>query len=223
MALSIFKNVAVYLVRPHVVALPGAELFVGLKNGVSKSDFRSKLLDGTVAECFHRVPVQTGDAMFLPSGRVHGIGGGNVIFEIQQNSDTTYRVFDWNRAGLDGRPRSLHIPESLASINFHDFEPSLIGGYFHEEGRIRKKILVEDSLFEVHLFEVPKTERFAFDFSVPVCLGAIEGWMQIKYGSDELRLGPGQFCLLPACLGQVEILAESKVRYLEASLASAQA
>ena len=61
--------------------------------------------DGSVAECFHHIPVQAGDVMFLPSGRVHAIGAGNVIFEIQQNSDTTYRVFDWNRLGLDGKPR----------------------------------------------------------------------------------------------------------------------
>ena len=58
--------------------------------------------------------------MFLPSGRCHAIGGGNVIFEIQQNSDTTYRVFDWNRVEADGKPRQLHIPESLASIDFED-------------------------------------------------------------------------------------------------------
>ena len=62
--------------------------------------------------------------MFLPSGRVHAIGAGLVIFEIQQNSDTTYRVFDWNRVGLDGRPRELHVAESLASIDFRDFEPA---------------------------------------------------------------------------------------------------
>ncbi len=65
--------------------------------------------------------------MFLPSGRVHAIGAGLVIFEIQQNSDTTYRVFDWNRVGLDGKPRELHIAQSLASIDFNDFEPKLVG------------------------------------------------------------------------------------------------
>ena len=198
-------------------AMPGAELFVGLKRGVDQSEFRSKALDGTVAECFHRVPVQTGDAMFLPSGRVHAIGGGNVIFEIQQNSDTTYRVFDWNRVGLDGSPRELHIPESLASIDFNDFEPSLIAGSFRESGGIRRKILVEDPLFSVNLLEVSPRERFAIDLSVALCLGIVEGRMLINHGGHRLRLGPGQFCLLPACLRKVEILAESKVRYLEAS------
>ena len=90
-------------------AAPGAELYVGLKRGVTRAEFEKKIRDGTVAECFHRLPVQAGDAMFLPSGRVHAIGAGLVIFEIQQNSDTTYRVFDWNRVGLDGKPRELHV------------------------------------------------------------------------------------------------------------------
>jgi mannose-6-phosphate isomerase class I len=78
----------------------GAELFVGLKRGVTRAEFEKKISDGSVADCFHRVPVRAGDTMFLPSGRVHAIGDGLVIFEIQQNSDTTYRVFDWNRVGL---------------------------------------------------------------------------------------------------------------------------
>ena len=68
--------------------------------------------------------------MFLPSGRVHAIGAGLVIFEIQQNSDTTYRVFDWNRVGLDGKPRELHVAQSLASIDFNDFEPKLVQSQF---------------------------------------------------------------------------------------------
>jgi mannose-6-phosphate isomerase len=70
--------------------------------------------------------VRTGDAIFIPSGRLHAIGAGLVIFEIQQNSDTTYRVFDWNRTGLDGKPRALHIEESLACIDFADTAPALV-------------------------------------------------------------------------------------------------
>src|ERR1700761_3481794 len=107
-------------------ATPDASLYVGLCPGVTRADFERKIADGTVAECFHRIPVQAGDPMFLPSGRVHAIGDGLVIFEIQQNSDTTYRVFDWNRIGLDGKPRELHVAQSLASIDFNDFDPPLV-------------------------------------------------------------------------------------------------
>src|SRR6266446_7605377 len=136
-------------------AAPGAELFVGLKRGVTRQEFERKITNGTVADCFHRFTVKAGDAMFLPSGRVHAIGAGLVIFEIQQNSDTTYRVFDWNRLGLDGKPRALHIPESLASINFNDFEPPLLQGDFTGTGPVKVRPLVRDPLFEV---EAVKTE-----------------------------------------------------------------
>src|ERR1017187_9292288 len=106
-------------------ATPDAELYVGLKPGATRAKFEHKIQTGGIAECFHRIPVHAGDTMFLPSGRVHAIGAGLVIFEIQQNSDTTYRVYDWDRVGLDGKPRELHIAQSLASIDFNDFAPPL--------------------------------------------------------------------------------------------------
>ena len=104
---------------------PGARLYAGLRAGVTQDQFRAALADGTVADLMHEIQPAAGDCLFLPSGRVHAIGAGNVIFEIQQNSDTTYRVFDWNRTGLDGRPRQLHIEESLRSMDFNDYTPGL--------------------------------------------------------------------------------------------------
>jgi mannose-6-phosphate isomerase len=106
-------------------AAKGAELFAGFRRGTARADFEQALAKGSVAELLHRIPVRAGDAMFIPSGRCHAIGAGCLIVEIQQNSDTTYRVFDWNRKGLDGKPRALHVAESLASIDFDDHEPAL--------------------------------------------------------------------------------------------------
>src|SRR5215472_12328728 len=126
-------------------ATPGASLYVGLKHGVTRAQFEKKIADGSVADCFHRIPVKAGDTMFLPSGRVHAIGDGLVIFEIQQNSDTTYRVFDWNRVGLDGKPRELHVSESLASIDFNDFEPGLIQSRLAGDA-VKTQLLVNDPL-----------------------------------------------------------------------------
>src|SRR5207244_7028021 len=130
-------------------ATESAELYAGLKRGVDRGQFDQKLASGTVAECFLRLPVRRGDALFLPSGRVHALGAGLVIFEIQQNSDTTYRVFDWNRAGLDGKPRELHVQQSLESIDFKDFEPKLVGTKFAADGRLQRRSLVNDPLFIV--------------------------------------------------------------------------
>ena len=104
-------------------ALLDSDLYAGLKRGVTRADFEAALAAGSVAEKIHSFPIKAGDAMFIPSGRIHAIGAGNLIIEVQQNSDTTYRVFDWNRLGLDGQPRALHVAESLASIDFDDAEP----------------------------------------------------------------------------------------------------
>ena len=130
-------------------AAPGAELYVGLQRGVTREGFEQRLRSGTVAECFHRVPVHPGSAMFVPSGRVHGIGAGCVIFEIQQNSDTTYRVFDWNRTGPDGKPRALHVAPSLQSINFDDVEPGLVESAFEGPSDLQRRALVRCPFFEV--------------------------------------------------------------------------
>lgn len=104
-------------------ALPGARIYAGLRKGVTRADFESLLHHGNVERALHDIPVSTGESIFIPSGRLHAIGEGNLIVEVQQNSDTTYRVFDWNRTGLDGKPRTLHIEASMASIDFGDFEP----------------------------------------------------------------------------------------------------
>lgn len=104
---------------------PGAKLYIGLKNGSTRESFEQSLLDGTVEKQVHAVRPKAGESIFIPSGRLHAIGAGFLIYEIQQNSDTTYRVFDWNRVGLDGTPRDLHVEESMTSINFDDFEPGM--------------------------------------------------------------------------------------------------
>ena len=104
---------------------PGAKLYVGLRNGITQTDFEQAVTAGSVAEVVHAITPQAGESIFIASGRLHAIGAGFLIHEIQQNSDTTYRVFDWNRLGLDQQPRDLHVAESLASIDFSDFEPEM--------------------------------------------------------------------------------------------------
>jgi mannose-6-phosphate isomerase len=122
-------------------ALLDSNLYAGLKRGVTRAAFEHALQDGHVADKIHGFPIKSGDAMFIPSGRVHAIGAGNLIVEVQQNSDTTYRVFDWNRLGLDGKPRELHVGESMESINFDDVEPGVVAP--------RGETLVECPQFQV--------------------------------------------------------------------------
>jgi len=103
-----------------------ASLIVGLKAGVTRDEFERRLSEGTLEECVHRFPVSPGESILVESGRIHAIDAGNLILEIQQNSDTTYRVYDWGRVGLDGNPRQLHVEESLKCIDWHDVEPETI-------------------------------------------------------------------------------------------------
>jgi mannose-6-phosphate isomerase len=190
-------------------AAPDASLYVGLKRGVTRAEFEKKISDGGVADCFHRIPVRAGDTMFLPSGRVHAIGDGLVIFEIQQNSDTTYRVFDWNRTGLDGKPRELHIAQSLASIDFNDFEPKLVETKFVADGKIQKRPLVNDPLFNVEAWKLNSGANGLLKSKKMQIVAVTSGGIEIKSGSTSVNLSAGQFSLIPASLEQTEILAKS--------------
>ena len=132
-----------------VQTAPDAGVYVGLKNGTSKEKFETALAEGSVADLVHRIPTRPNSFIFIPSGRIHAIDAGNLIFEIQQNSDTTYRVFDWNRVGLDGEPRELHIQSSLASIDFSDFEPSL--------GEVIEEVIVSCNHFQVERWSLTES------------------------------------------------------------------
>ncbi len=195
-------------------ATPSADLFVGLKRGVTREDFERKVGDGSVAECFHHIPVKAGDTMFLPSGRVHAIGAGNVIFEIQQNSDTTYRVFDWNRLGLDGKPREMHVAQSLASIDFNDFEPSLAKGEYSRNETFAVRYLVDDPLFRTNAWQIKRGQRFHVSSKLPQILGIVRGRMTITGNNVEVPLKPGDFCLVPSAVERISVQSETQVELL---------
>jgi mannose-6-phosphate isomerase len=197
-------------------AAPGASLYVGLKSGVTRAEFEQKIADGSVADCFHRIPVSAGDTMFLPSGRVHAIGDGLVIFEIQQNSDTTYRVFDWNRVGLDGKPRELHVAQSLASIDFNDFEPKLVASKYLAAANFKFRYLVQDPLFEVQEMVFENAGSVSPAGQYLRIIAVVKGSATVIGGENKISVGlkPGQFCLIPACLNGVEIQAQSQAAFL---------
>lgn len=167
---------------------PGAKIYAGLKPGVTQADFEAALQNGTVAEVVHVIEARTGDCLFIPSGRVHAIGAGLLIYEIQQNSDTTYRVFDWNRVGLDGKPRALHVQESLQSIDFDDFEPQV------------QQIAADGTLVQCDYFDVKLCNQSgaAGKTGEGVTLAVVSG--EISVGGTNLKAG--DFALIPACLDQ---------------------
>lgn len=103
-----------------------AGLLLGLRPGVTRREFEESIRANTLENCVNRFPVQVGDSVLVRSGTVHAIDAGCIILEIQQNSDTTYRVYDWGRVGLDGKPRALHVPESLRSILWDEAPPPIV-------------------------------------------------------------------------------------------------
>lgn len=173
-------------------AEPGALLYVGLQSGVDEARFRVALESGDAESCVHSIPVIAGDYLFIPSGRLHAIGAGLLIYEIQQNSDTTYRVYDWNRVGLDGKPRDLHVEESLKCIDFSDIEP--------EMDKADGTLLAECEHFRLERHDLAKgaalsdvtQERFAI---VTVVSGTI------ALPDDGGRLKEGDFVMIPIAGG----------------------
>jgi mannose-6-phosphate isomerase len=168
-------------------ASPSAELYVGLCNGSSRAGMEEALKSDTVEKFAHVIPVQTGDAMFLPSGRMHAVGAGNVIVEVMENSDTTYRVFDWNRRDDQGQPRELHIEQAMRSIDFEDYEPKLVAQ--------ASECLVRHSAFEVEKWNLEKERPVS-----PEGKFAIIGCLSGEIGCAGTAIRPGEFFLLPASL-----------------------
>jgi len=108
-----------------IAAEPGAVIYKGLKKGVTKEKFAEAIEEGTVDETLVKLPVRAGECHFLPAGTAHAVGPGLLIAEIQTPSDTTYRVFDWNRVDDTGKARELHVAEALESINFNQSDDEL--------------------------------------------------------------------------------------------------
>ncbi len=155
---------------------------------MTRDSFAAALADGSAAALVPQLSVRGGDFIFIPSGRLHAIGAGLLIFEIQQNSDTTYRVFDWNRMGLDGKPRALHVEESLRCIDFTDTAPAL--GTVSPDG-----LLAACEYFTVHRREAPAGTAVSIgdagEFAMP-------GMLSGQLATDGATLRPGDWALIPA-------------------------
>lgn len=167
-------------------ANPDAEVFLGFRESTTRQQFEEALRDGTVADHVHRIRVHAGDAVFLPAGRFHALGAGNLLVEIQQNSDTTFRVFDWNRADpVTGERRELHVEAALQCINFNDVAPRLI----EPEG----ELLVKHNLFEIQKWNLDQPRETAplGEFAIVCCLTG-------KLACADVDLALGEIFLVPA-------------------------
>jgi len=190
---------------------PGAEVVAGFIPGTGAGDVRRALAAGRLPDLLRRVPVTAGDAVFIPGGRVHAIGAGCLLLEVQQNSDTTYRLYDWDRKVADGPPRPLHIEEALQAIHWDDRgagplvqprpAPAAAGNSV--------RALLHDPLFAVDRYTLQAAEEplpAAPGCRVLFC-AAGNGVLQWQDGQHPLR--PGTTLLLPAALGPASLVPET--------------
>lgn len=177
---------------------PDACLIVGLNNNVTRDDFTQALAHGDPADLLYHMPVKTGDSIFIPAGRIHAIMPGLLICEIQQNSDTTYRLYDWGRVGLDGKPRELHVAKAMAVTNWTDYEPAPSVVQIAHEGENRKTVLATCPYFTVEKYDLTRARAFTTDggsFHILNCVAG-QGALQWMGGSERLTLGDS--ILIPA-------------------------
>ena len=194
-------------------AKPGAKLQIGVKEGTTPELFRKGIETGNLEPYLHYIPVQAGDHVCVPAGTLHAIMDGIMIAEIQQNSNTTYRVYDWNRVGADGNPRPLHVDKALDVIDFDKTEPSICPpSPIAEEGGVTRSLLCQNEYFVTERVAIEAGSTFHGECSGRSLeiWGGLEGAVKV----NDVELTAVQFTLLPAALGNFEITAQSKATLL---------
>ncbi len=168
----------------------GAAVLAGLKTGVDVEQFCAALEDNTAEKLVDRLPTRAGNSLLIPSGVIHAIDAGNVILEIQQNSDTTYRVYDWGRMGLDGKPRPLHGEQSLTSVAANT-EPTPV---LLDTATDRERVLADCAEFRIRLRRLAVGQTLIFPArEQPKILSVVEGTLLL----DGTELGIGTNIVLP--------------------------
>ena len=172
----------------------GSSLYAGLREGTTPELLRAALADGTADKCLTEERVNPGDSIFIPGGLVHAIGDGCLIYEVQQNSNTTYRLYDWNRVGADGKPRPLHIEESFKTIEW-------------DNARMREcattrmanyKSLVSCAFFQVGKLVLEGSASLVHDGTTFTALFVEDGNVSVEAGGESVQLTKGMSCLIPA-------------------------
>lgn len=197
-----------------VAARPGAEVLVGLKRGVTRESFRRAISDGTAEHSLERVPVQVGDAIFVPAGTTHTIGGGLVLCEIQQNSDITYRVYDYERRDASGKTRPLHIEKAFDVIQFGEQHGGKLDPLSLEHGAVTETYFVACPYFA--------TERWTFRKHITASTSAehfelfvvIDGRGKFEWTDGSAAYERAQVWFVPAGLGAFKIAPTSRTTLL---------
>jgi mannose-6-phosphate isomerase len=198
-------------------AKPGSYLYAGFKQEITPEAYKQHVADGTITEVLARHEVKTGDVFYLPAGRVHAIGAGILLAEVQQSSDVTYRIFDYNRPGMDGKPRELHTELASQALDYH-VESEYRTIY---DGNINRANLIVDSpYFSVRVTETADLfHRNLLKYDSFVITMCIEGDCRIRLRAtgEMTLLREGCSVLIPAVLADYDVIPlKQRTRFLDA-------
>ena len=184
-----------------LAAEPGAKIYIGLQEGVDEQTFRAAVKSGTTGDLMHCIYPTSGDCIFVQAGTVHALGAGLLVVEIQQASNATFRVFDWNRVDRDGRPRPLHVEQAIAAIDYQrgPVEP-------HAPERVSEicELVIECRSFEMHRWQLRKDTTVGGDGRFYI-LAVTNGAVTVEGDLSDQPLGFGQTMLVPACWGPIKL------------------
>ncbi len=202
-----------YIIR----AEEGSRLYAGFKQKITPYEYRHRVADGTITEVLACHPVSAGDVFYLPAGRVHAICGGIMLAEVQQSSDVTYRIFDYNRPGMDGKPRQLHTELAAKALDYR-VEKNYRTEYAETGNRAIQ--IVDSPYFDVRVMELTGSfHRNLLKYDSFVISMCIEGDCQIKIRSTghEITLREGSSTLIPAVIADYDVTPlHGKTRLLDA-------
>jgi len=201
-------------------ARPGTEVMVGLRPGATKEKFQRAIQDGTAEDWLEHVRLQAGDAVFVPAGTAHTIGPGLVLCEIQEHSDLTYRVFDYNRRDAHGKARELHVEKALDVIRFGEQRGGKIASARMDRGGCVETYFAACRYFATAKWEFSKpiaaaSSREHFDLLI-----FLDGRGSIRWGTNRMDYAPMQTWMLPAALGAYELTPDSPTALLSAFVPS---
>lgn len=187
-------------------AVPGAHLYAGFKQQISPYEYEKRIADGSITEVLARHEVSAGDVFYIPAGRVHAICGGILLAEIQQSSDVTYRIFDYNRAGTDGKPRELHTSLAAQALDY-TVEREYRTLYPTRENSAN--LVVDTPFFTVRVNEISQPihrNLIKYDsFIISMCIkGACK--IHIRETGHEIILNEGHSCLIPASIADYDLI-----------------
>ena len=183
----------------------GAALYYGFKTAVTRDEYRRRIADNTITEVLNRVEAKAGDVFFIEPGTVHAIGAGLMICEIQQNSNTTYRVYDYDRRGADGKPRELHIDKAVEVSRLTPSDSADSSEGTEQKNGYTTRVIARCKYFTSERVEVSDNARIAVDEESFRSLIVTDGSASLKLGDTELALCKGDSVFVPAQNGELKI------------------